>query len=146
MPYNCGICDGAEPASFLLTPLNGADTTAFGQNCAPLALSSVLAAFLGLDPEKLYDQLLELSGNAPDEPPPAPAPDGMVYKSGTGDLYATDDIDGGLCGFVHDDWRHCHRQAGHAGKHGKATPRQTETAQGPPAVPASGPAPGGEAQ
>lgn len=146
MAYMCGLCDGAERAVLLITPLSGADTMPVGQDCASLAYISLLAGNLNVDADKLYDHVMQLAGEGQLTPQPAPAPDGMVYKSGTGDLHSTDDLDGGLCGYVHDDWRHCHRAASHAGRHGKAKPRETETAQGPPAAPTGAAAPGGEVQ
>lgn len=136
MPYNCTICGDNERATFLITPLSGGDSTAFGDNCAPIVLSSMLAAFLGLDADKVYDTIAGMTSDEASAPEGINLPTGWVYGPNGEDILSEDDVDAGLCGYIHDDWQHCHRRANHSGKHGKAAPRQTEAAQG---VPPSGP-------
>lgn len=58
--YQCGGCDGAEPAAILITPLNGAETLAVGDNCMPVTWCGILAGVLGLDPERLWDAAVAL--------------------------------------------------------------------------------------
>lgn len=132
MAYMCGLCDGAERAVLLITPLSGADTMAVGANCSTLAYLSLLAGNINVDADKLYDHVMTLAGEGELTPDAPPAPPGYVFKSGTGDLHSVDDIDAGLCGYIHDDWQHCHRKINHPGKHGRAKPNDIETAQGPP--------------
>lgn len=58
--YQCGGCDGAEPAIILITPLNGAETLAIGDNCMPVTWCGILAGVLDLDPEQLWDAAVAL--------------------------------------------------------------------------------------
>lgn len=132
MPYNCTICGDNERAAFLITPLSGGDSTAFGENCAPIVLSSMLAAFLGLDADKVYDTLAGMTSDEASAPERPNLPSGYVYGPNGEDVLSEDDVDAGLCGLIHDDWWHCHRKANHSGKHGRAEARKSETAQPPP--------------
>lgn len=129
MPYNCTICGDNERATFLITPLSGGDSTAFGDNCAPVVLSSMVAAFLGLDADKVYDTLAGMTSDEASAPERPNLPAGYVYGPNGDDVLSEDDVDAGLCGYIHDDWLHCHRKARHAGKHGRAEARASETAQ-----------------
>lgn len=47
MPYNCDVCDGAEPASLLMTNLALGDTMAVGENCLPLWSVGFAQMFVG---------------------------------------------------------------------------------------------------
>lgn len=132
MPYGCKLCDGKEQAAFLITPLSGADTTAVGQQCLPLALMSMLSASLNIDNDKLYDLVMQMSGEGELTPEQVNLPTGYVYGPNGDDILSEADVDAGLCGYIHDDWQHCHRKAKHAGRHGKAAPNAGEAAQGPP--------------
>lgn len=58
--YACGGCDGAEPAAILITPLNGAETLAIGENCMPVTWCGILAGVLGLEAEQLWDAAVAL--------------------------------------------------------------------------------------
>jgi len=132
MPYTCSLCDGKEQAAFLITPLSGADTMAVGQQCAPDALVTLLAGYLDVAPDdlaKIVDTLMLGDEQGPGQ---ASLPTGYVYGPNGEDVLSEDDIDAGLCGFIHDDWWHCHRKAKHSGKHSKAEARPSETAQPPP--------------
>lgn len=133
MPYQCGLCDGAERPVFLITPLNGSETMAVGSNCAPVALMSMLASYLNVDTDKLYDHVMQLAGEGELTPERINLPAGYIYGPNGEDILSESDVDGGLCGYIHDDWQHCHRKAKHPGKHGKVAPRNAEAAQGPPA-------------
>jgi hypothetical protein len=64
MGYQCEPCNGAEPAVLLLTPLNGADTMAWGANCLTVQLIGLLAATVGIDPAALYEQVKKLHTQA----------------------------------------------------------------------------------
>lgn len=59
--YVCGGCDGAEPATILITPLNGAETLAVGEECMPVTLTGMLAGTLGVDAEALWDAATQLT-------------------------------------------------------------------------------------
>jgi hypothetical protein len=133
MPYKCGLCEGAEPAAFLITPLSGADTMAVGQQCAPTALGTLLASYVGAEPSDLIAVIDTLLGGNGQSAEQVNLPTGYVYGPNGEDALSEDDIDAGLCGYIHDDWQHCHRKAKHSGKHGKAEARPQETAQPPPA-------------
>lgn len=67
--YDCEMCAGAEPGAVLITPLNGADTMAIGQECLPVALTGMLASTLGVDPSKLYAAVerLQKAAQAPQD-------------------------------------------------------------------------------
>lgn len=60
MPYGCGLCEDAEQATFLITPLTGGDTMAVGNDCAPVALCGMLASYLGIDADKLWAKAEQL--------------------------------------------------------------------------------------
>lgn len=47
MPYNCDVCDGAEPAVLLMTNLALGDTQAVGVNCIPLWSVGFAEQFVG---------------------------------------------------------------------------------------------------
>lgn len=59
--YQCGACDGAEPAVVLITPLSGAETLAVGNNCLPVTWCGMFAGVTGLDPEQLWDAAVALA-------------------------------------------------------------------------------------
>ena len=126
MPYECELCDEHKPASFLISPLSGAQTLAVGDECAAVALTGMLASYLGIDADKLYDQITVIVSDAANAPAPEVAPPGHVFKSGVGDKYSTYDLDNGLCGYVHEDGKHCHRKPSHTGRHSKAVPSGAE--------------------
>ena len=132
MSYNCGLCDGAERAVLLITPLSGADTMAVGQQCAALAYISLLASTLDIDTDKLYEHIMSLTSDEGTGPEQVTLPTGYVYGPNGTDVLSEDDVDAGLCGLIHDDWWHCHRKAKHAGKHGRAEAFPGEAAQPPP--------------
>ena len=53
--YECGVCEGAEQAAILVTPLTGGDTMPLGASCAPVGLVSIIASMTGVDADGLYD-------------------------------------------------------------------------------------------
>lgn len=77
MAYQCHLCDGAEQAVMLVTPLAGGDTMAVGADCMLTALCGLLSVHAQVDTERLYDAVLGLQGiaeanaraAAEDEPP-----------------------------------------------------------------------------
>jgi hypothetical protein len=139
--YDCAICEGAERATLLLTPLSGAPSTALGDNCIPLALVSIAANSLGLEAGKAWDALLELSGNAAEPSAGPDLPPGMIYAPDGETILSEADVDAGLCGIIHDDWKHCHRDAKHTGRHNRQPPFSSEPdiVSGPPAEGADAP-------
>jgi hypothetical protein len=58
--YLCGGCDGAEPAAILITPLNGAETLAIGENCMPVTWTGILAGVIDVPAEALWDACVAL--------------------------------------------------------------------------------------
>jgi hypothetical protein len=60
MGYTCHLCNDAEPASILITPLSGGDTLAIGQACLVTGYCGLLSVLMGVDAEQLYDGLLSL--------------------------------------------------------------------------------------
>lgn len=144
MPYNCGLCDGAEQAVFLITPLSGADTMAVGNSCAPVMLMSMLSTYVDVPTDKIAVAVMGLTDNGEQTPERINLPTGYVYGPDGDMVLSEDDVDAGLCGYIHDDWMHCHRKAKHAGKHGRAEAFPGESAQ--PIEPDMPPptAPGGE--
>lgn len=129
MPYDCKLCDGAERAVFLVTPLNGADTMAVGNACAVAALASMLATYVDLPPDKVLQVVTDISDSDYQEAERINLPTGYVYGPNGGDILSEDDVDRGLCGYIHDDWLHCHRKARHAGRHSRAEAFPDEAAQ-----------------
>lgn len=131
MPYMCKLCDGAEQAQFLITPLSGADTMAVGQSCAPMALISMLGSYMDVDVPKLYDHLIQIAGQGDVTPERVNLPTGFIYGPDGETILSEADVDAGLCGYVHDNWWHCHRKAKHSGRHGSVEPSPGEAAQFP---------------
>lgn len=64
MPYQCHLCDSAEPAVMLVTPLAGGDTMAVGADCMLTALCGLLSVHAQVDTERLYDAVVGLQGQA----------------------------------------------------------------------------------
>lgn len=60
MAYTCNLCDGAESAVMLVTPLAGGDTMAVGADCMLTALCGLLSVHAQVDTEALYDAVLGL--------------------------------------------------------------------------------------
>jgi hypothetical protein len=58
--YSCGGCDGEEPAAILITPLNGAETLAIGENCMPVTWCGILAGVIDVPAEALWDACVAL--------------------------------------------------------------------------------------
>lgn len=144
MPYNCELCDTGEQAALLITPLNGAPSMAVGNACAATALTTLLAGYLDVpadDLAKLIDTLMLGEDQTPEQ---LNLPTGYVYGPDGQTILSESDVDAGLCGLIHDDWQHCHRPAGHSGKHNKQPPGGKEAAQGPPADAEATAGPGGE--
>lgn len=56
----CGQCDGTEPATILITPLNGADSIPIGNECLPVTMTGMLAAIVGVDAEALWGKIEQL--------------------------------------------------------------------------------------
>ena len=96
MAYTCHLCNDAEPAVILITPLRGGDTMAIGEGCMVMGYCGLLSVLMDVDAEQLYDGLVALQtatraaeaaadAPAPDKPPtrprkprtakPGPAPD-----------------------------------------------------------------------
>lgn len=144
MPWQCELCDGAESAVYLITPLNGAPSMAVGTACAPVSLMTMLGSYLGMDFDELSKRLMQDSNGTAQEPQRVNLPTGYVYGPDGDSVLSEDDVDKGLCGFIHDDWLHCHRKAKHTGKHNRAEAFADEAAQ--PIEPDMPPptAPGGE--
>jgi hypothetical protein len=64
MAYICHLCDSAEQAVMLVTPLAGGDTMAVGADCMLTALCGLLSVHAQVDTERLYDAVLGLQGIA----------------------------------------------------------------------------------
>lgn len=60
MGYTCHLCNDAEPAVILVTPLSGGDTMAIGQRCLVMGYCGLLSVLLDVDAEQLYDGLVAL--------------------------------------------------------------------------------------
>jgi|SRR5215469_904713 len=60
MAYTCHLCNDAEPAAILITPLKGGDTMAIGQACMVMGYCGLLSVLMGVDAEQLYDGLVAL--------------------------------------------------------------------------------------
>lgn len=67
MAYQCHLCDGAEPAVMLVTPLAGGDTMAIGADCMLTGLCGLLSVHAQVDTERLYDALVTLQQAEADE-------------------------------------------------------------------------------
>lgn len=67
MAYNCHLCDGAEQAVMLVTPLAGGDTMAIGADCMLTGLCGLLSVHAQVDTERLYDALVTLQQAEADE-------------------------------------------------------------------------------
>lgn len=52
--YECSLCAGDEPATILITPLQGGETMAIGESCMAVAFTGMLAGHLEVDPEELW--------------------------------------------------------------------------------------------
>lgn len=52
--YECSLCGGDEPATILITPLQGGETMAVGNDCMAVAFTGMLAGHLEVDPEELW--------------------------------------------------------------------------------------------
>lgn len=126
MAYACHLCDSAEPAVMLVTPLTGDDTMAVGADCMLTALCGLLSVHAQVDTERLYDAVLGLQGiaeaNARAEADDAPLCHAMKqYSQGHAEL--------------------CVRSAGHRGNHKDAHGGQWRNARvTAPEVPESQPA------
>lgn len=60
MAYTCHLCNDAEPAVILITPLKGGDTMAIGQGCLVMSYCGLLSVLMDVDAEQLYDGLVAL--------------------------------------------------------------------------------------
>lgn len=60
MGYGCHLCNDAEPAAILITPLSGGDTLAIGQACLVTGYCGLLSVLMDVDAEQLYDGLVAL--------------------------------------------------------------------------------------
>lgn len=67
MAYTCHLCDGAEQAVMLVTPLAGGDTMAIGAGCMLTGLCGLLSVHAQVDTERLYDALIALQQAEADE-------------------------------------------------------------------------------
>lgn len=110
MPYTCTICEEGKPAAFLLTPLSGGDTIAIGDECAAVALTGILAGYLGMDADQLYQLISEV---ATAQAGPESREEAENYPQ---EYYPADQAKG-LCGLIHPNKTHCHRKALHTGRH-----------------------------
>lgn len=52
--YECGLCQGNEQATLLITPLTGGETMPVGPGCMAVAFTGMLAGHLDLDPDKVW--------------------------------------------------------------------------------------------
>lgn len=64
MPYTCNLCADAEPATVLITPLQGGETMAIGADCMVTGLCGLLSVATQVDPEQLYDAIIALRASA----------------------------------------------------------------------------------
>lgn len=60
MAYTCHLCNDAEPATILITPLKGGDTMAIGEGCMVMGYCGLLSVLMDVDAEQLYDGLVAL--------------------------------------------------------------------------------------
>lgn len=60
MAYTCHLCNDAEPATILITPLRGGDTMAIGEACMVMGYCGLLSVLMDVDAEQLYDGLVSL--------------------------------------------------------------------------------------
>lgn len=83
MAYTCHLCNDAEPAVILITPLRGGDTMAIGEACMVMGYCGLLSVLMDVDAEQLYDGLVALQAATkaaqaaadaptPDKPPTTP--------------------------------------------------------------------------
>lgn len=74
--YECSLCDGAEQATLLITPLTGGETMAVGQGCMGVAFAGMLAGHLGIGADELYDAAAGLAKQAAEAKPVDQSPNG----------------------------------------------------------------------
>lgn len=76
MAYTCHLCNDAEPATILITPLRGGDTMAIGEACMVMGYCGLLSVLMDVDAEQLYDGLVSLqeATRAAEAAAVAPAP------------------------------------------------------------------------
>ena len=60
MAYTCHLCNDAEQATILITPLKGGDTMAIGEGCMVMGYCGLLSVLMDVDAEQLYDGLVAL--------------------------------------------------------------------------------------
>lgn len=82
MAYTCHLCNDAEPATILITPLKGGDTLAIGQACLVTGYCGLLSVLMDVDAEQLYDGLvaLQTATRTAEAAADAPAPDRPAAK------------------------------------------------------------------
>ena len=93
---------------------------AVGDECTAIALAGMLAAYMKVDPDQLYQTIEQLSTQGQNEAPGATDAPEPNTQEGNAQVYVTWDIARGLCGFRNPNGTHCHRKAMHSGKHGSA--------------------------
>lgn len=127
MPYTCHLCADAEPATVLITPLQGGDTMAIGPDCMVTGLCGLLSVATQTDAEALYDAIIKLrqdqdaSAAAPADPD---APCHAMQQQAQGHAVL------------------CARPAGHKGNHKGADGHQWRSSRvNADQVPQSEPAP-----
>lgn len=128
MAYQCHLCDSAEPAVMLVTPLAGGDTMAVGADCMLTALCGLLSVHAQVDTERLYDAVVGLQGQAEAD-----------ARAATEDDQPCHAMQQGADGVA----RLCARAAGHKGNHKDASGHQwrnarvaaTEVPESQPAAP-----------
>jgi hypothetical protein len=126
MAYTCHLCDGAEQAAMLVTPLAGGDTMAVGADCMLTALCGLLSVHAQVDTERLYDAVLGLQGQA--------EADARADAETEQPCHAMQQQAQGHAVL-------CARTAGHKGNHKDAHGHQWRSARvAPPEVPESQPA------
>ncbi len=90
MPYMCLLCDGAESAVLLITPLTGGETMAIGNTCYMVGLTGLMSSFLEVDAEGLYDAIRgHVNGLAEAEATESAGPSGEAATAGTAPPGAT---------------------------------------------------------
>lgn len=67
--YECSLCEGAEQATILITPLTGGETMAVGESCMAVAFTGMLAGHLAMDAELLWDAIVAAQDMATRERP-----------------------------------------------------------------------------
>jgi hypothetical protein len=100
--YTCHLCNDAEPATVLITPLKGGDTMAIGADCMVTGLCGLLSVATQVDPEQLYDMIIKLRADAESD---ALVPDGLATERACGQVSAKGNSPP------------CVRPAGHKGNH-----------------------------